>query len=81
MDDSPYGVVHRITTDRKARGTATFCLNWAVRQAGGHLRIDTHEDNRPMRKLLEKLGFSRRGTVVVEDGTERIAFEKVLIGE
>ena len=63
MDDSPYGVVHRITTDRKARGTAT------------------HEDNRPMRKLLEKLGFSRRGTVVVEDGTERIAFEKVLIGE
>lgn len=81
MDDSPYGVVHRITTDRKARGTATFCLNWAVRQAGGHLRIDTHEDNRPMRNLLEKLGFSRRGTVVVEDGTERIAFEKVLIGE
>lgn len=75
MEDSPYGVVHRITTDRRARGTASFCLKWAVEKSGGHLRIDTHEDNLPMKNLLEKLGFSRRGTVIVEDGTKRIAFE------
>ena len=74
-DDSPYGVVHRIATDG-TRGVGTFCLNWAYAQCG-HLRIDTHGDNRVMQGLLDKLGFVRCGTIyVVEDNDPRLAYEK-----
>lgn len=76
MDDSPYGVVHRITTDRKTRGAAAFCLDWAVSRSGGHLRIDTHEKNIVMQKLLKKTGFSYCGIIYVADGTKRLAYEK-----
>ena len=75
-DDSPYGVVHRIATDGSVRGTGAFCLNWAFEQCG-HLRIDTHGDNLPMQRLVEKVGFVRRGTIyVVEDPYPRYAYEK-----
>ena len=37
--------------------------------------MDTHADNAPMRHLLEKSGFSHRGTIYVEDGTPRLAFD------
>ena len=75
-DDSPYGVVHRITTDRGRRGTAAFCMEWALEQAEGHVRIDTHKDNLVMQRFLEKMGFVRCGIVYVEDGTERLAYER-----
>ena len=75
-DDSPYGVVHRIATDGTVRGTGAFCLDWAFEQCG-HLRIDTHGDNLPMQRLVEKVGFVRRGTIhVVEDPYPRYAYEK-----
>lgn len=77
MDESTYGVVHRITTDRKTKGAASFCLTWALEQAGGHLRIDTHKDNIVMQKLLAKNGFVYRGIIYVEDGTSRMAYEKI----
>ncbi len=75
-DDSPYGVVHRIAADGSGRGTGTFCINWALGQCG-HLRIDTHGDNRVMQGLLRKLGFVHCGTIYVEeDPFPRLAFEK-----
>ena len=76
LDDSPYGVVHRIAADGSEKGTGTFCLQWAFSQCG-HLRIDTHPDNRVMQHLLQKLGFVHCGTIyVVEDNDPRLAFEK-----
>ena len=76
LDDSPYGVVHRIASDGTAKGVGAFCLDWAFGQCG-HLRIDTHGDNRVMQRLLEKLGFARCGTIFVEeDDYPRIAYEK-----
>lgn len=54
----------------------TFCLNWAYDQCR-HLKIDTHENNIIMQRLLTKLGFERRGIIYVrEDHYPRIAFEK-----
>ena len=77
LDDSPYGVVHRIAGDGSEKGIGAFCLNWAYEQCG-HLRIDTHGDNTVMQNLLGKLGFVRCGTIyVVEDNYPRIAFEKL----
>lgn len=77
LDDTAYGVIHRITTDRKTKGAAGFCLEWAIRQAKGHLRIDTHEKNLPMQRLLQKHGFTKCGTIYVEDGSMRRAYEKI----
>lgn len=77
LDDSPYGVVHRIASDGTVRGTGQFCLEWAFAQCG-HLRIDTHADNLVMQNLLRKLGFSHCGTIYVyEDHFPRLAFERV----
>ena len=77
LDDSPYGVIHRIASDGTRKGVGEFCLNWAFEQCP-HLRIDTHEDNIVMQNLLGKLGFIHCGTIYVhEDRSPRLAYEKV----
>lgn len=76
VSEEPYGVVHRITSDGTVKGTASFCLDWAFRQCG-NLRIDTHRDNVVMQKLLKKNGFSYCGIIHIEDGSERLAYQKV----
>lgn len=79
IGDDNYGVVHRIATDGTVKGTGTFCINYAFDQCK-HLRIDTHEDNIPMQKLLEKNEFVKCGIIYVgEDKSPRIAFEKVVM--
>lgn len=76
LNGEPYGVVHRIAA-KAGSGAGKFCINWAFGQCG-HLRIDTHADNKVMQRTLQKLGFSRRGIVhVPEDTDTRIAFEKL----
>lgn len=81
LDESPYGVVHRIASSGSVRGVGTFCIDWAYGQCG-HLRIDTHGDNKVMQGLLAKLGFVHCGTIyIVEDDYPRMAFEKSPITE
>ena len=76
LDDSPYGVVHRIAGDGSEKGIGAFCLNWAFARCG-HLRIDTHGDNIVMQNLVRKLGFVHCGTIYVEeDDYPRLAYEK-----
>ena len=78
-DDSPYGVIHRIAGDGSVKGVGAFCINWALTRCG-HLRIDTHPDNKVMQNLLAKLGFERRGIIhVPEDEYPRFAYEKSVI--
>ncbi len=75
LDDEPYGVVHRITSDGSVKGAATFCLDWAFSQCG-NLRIDTHRDNCVMQKLLAKNNFQLCGIITLENGSERLAYQK-----
>ena len=76
LNNSPYGVVHRIAGDGSEKGIGAFCINWAFEQCG-HLRIDTHGDNKVMQNLVKKLGFIHCGTIYVEeDDHPRLAFEK-----
>ena len=78
LEESAYGVVHRLAGDGSKRGIGAFCLKWALRQSG-HIRIDTHGDNKVMQKLLERLGFTHCGTIFVqEDKDPRLAYEKIL---
>ena len=72
-DDKPYGVLHRVASAPGTHGVGSRILDWAF-QTCGHVRIDTHRDNRPMQSLLKKKGFRYCGKIYIEDGTERIAF-------
>lgn len=77
LDESPYGVIHRLTGDGSVKGVGAYCIDWAFEQCG-HLRADTHGDNYVMQNLLKKMGFVHCGTVhVEEDAYPRLAFEKV----
>ena len=42
-----------------------------------HLRIDTHADNRPMRNHIAGAGFVYCGIIRVEDGSPRLAYERL----
>ena len=75
-DPSPYGVIHRIASDGSVKGIGRYCIEWVLSQCG-HLRIDTHGDNKVMQNLLNKMGFHYCGTVYVqEDNDPRMAYEK-----
>ena len=75
LNDEPYGVVHRIASAGRVKGSGAQCLQWAFAQCG-NLRIDTHDDNLVMQHVLEKNGFVRCGRIYLENGNPRIAFQK-----
>ena len=77
LSDAPYGVVHRLAGDGSVKHIGDFCLAWAFARCG-HLRIDTHGDNRVMQALLDRCGFTHCGTIYVhEDNDPRLAYEKL----
>lgn len=73
LDDEPYWVMHRMATGEQGRGLGTRCLSWLC-ERHANVRADTHEDNAPMRRTLERCGFVPCGTIWVEDGTPRVAY-------
>ena len=73
LDDKECGVVHRIASGKK--GVGGFCLDWCFEKYP-NIKIDTHADNIPMQKLLEKKGFCYCGKIYMEGYGERIAFQK-----
>jgi ribosomal protein S18 acetylase RimI-like enzyme len=77
LNDKPYGVIHRIAVARNRGGVASKCIEFCEERYD-NLRIDTHEDNKPMRNFLTKRGFVERGIIFLENGEERIAFHKVV---
>lgn len=77
LSDEPYAVIHRIASSGKVKGTGEFCLKWALSQYP-NVRIDTHKDNTVMRYLMDKLGFAYCGIIHLEDGDERLAFQKII---
>lgn len=86
--DPRYAAIHRVAvnTARKNKGAGLFLLASAEEYARDHgresVRVDTHPGNVPMRRLLEKRGYERCGTIYIdhaEEGTpERIGYEKLL---
>ncbi len=73
-DNSPYGVIHRVANGGKIRGMVKSITEFADTV---HLRIDTHKDNTVMQHVLEKNGFVSCGTIYLENGEPRIAYEKI----
>ncbi|WP_246798191.1 GNAT family N-acetyltransferase [Alkalibacter rhizosphaerae] len=76
-EEGPYGVIHRIAVGSREQGVASRCLDWCWERCK-NIRIDTHEDNLPMRRFLEKQGFRYCGVVRLENGSLRLGYQKTI---
>ena len=76
LSDSPYGVIHRIAVAKQGCGIIDYCINECFAKCG-NLRIDTHRDNLPMQRALLKRGFVYCGIIHLENGDERLAYQKI----
>lgn len=76
LSDAPYAVIHRIAVKYHGRGIADFIYN-EVFKMWQNVRIDTHRDNIPMQKSLTKNGFRYCGIIHLENGEERLAYQKL----
>ena len=77
LNDAPYHVIHRLAADGSVKGIAARCIAWCKQHCATDLRIDTHADNRAMRHILQREGFTRCGIIRVGDGTPRIAYQLI----
>ncbi len=79
-----YLAVHRvaIAVACRGRGVASEMIDYAADYARSRglcsMRIDTHEGNTVMRRMLEKNGFIHCGVIHLANGDPRVAYERVL---
>ncbi|MGI6623301.1 MAG: GNAT family N-acetyltransferase [Clostridiaceae bacterium] len=82
--DKPYAVIHRIAVDNKYKGMRFSSVimkhieNICLEKNIYSIRVDTHQDNESMVKMLNNNGFTYCGIIYLESGSRRIAFEKNL---
>ena len=77
ISESEYGTLHRVAGDGTVHGLFRRIVLFSEEKIG-HLRIDTHADNHIMQHLILKNGFEQCGIIHIADGSERIAYEKVV---
>ena len=75
LNDEPYSVIHRIAVKYHGRGIVDFCFSECYRLCP-NLKIDTHRDNIPMQRVLARAGFEYCGIIHLDDGSERLAYQK-----
>lgn len=84
LSKDKYLVIHRfaVRNDLKGKGIANNMIKLAEKLALENninsIKIDTHEENLSMKRVLEKNGFTYCGVIYLEDKSKRIAFEKNL---
>ena len=77
LDDTlPYGTIHRIASNGEQRGIFPFVLNWCSAQCS-NIRIDTHQDNTRMIRLIEQALFTRCGIIYTRDNSPRMAYQSL----
>lgn len=76
LNDEPYGTIHKIASSYKVKGILKAAIDYSFNYVN-NIRIDTHEDNKVMRYLLNKYGFSYCGIIYLENGDPRLAYQKV----
>ena len=83
-DDADYTAIHRFAIAVRARGQGiageilAFAEEYSRTSYKYSLRIDTHEGNVVMRRMLLKNGFCYCGVIHLENGDARVAYEKLL---
>jgi len=77
LDDTmPYGTIHRIASREGVHGILEYVLDFAGTLTP-NIRIDTHRDNIPMRHLVDKFGFTYCGIILLANGDERLAYQRI----
>lgn len=71
-----YGTLHRVASDGSEHGFLGKCLEFCEQKIS-HIRIDTHANNQVMQKAIAKNGFQYCGIIYTDDGSPRLAFEKL----
>ena len=84
ISNKEYAVIHRIAVNNNYKGLGIsskiirnveqLCLKKGVYS----IKVDTHEENLSMQKMLKKNQFQYCGVIYLEDGSKRVAFEKIL---
>lgn len=84
ITENEYAVIHRIAVDNNYKGKRLsseilahieiMCLQRNVHS----IKVDTHKQNKSMRKMLSNNGFQYCGIIYLENGSERVAYEKVI---
>lgn len=83
LQNGAFTVIHRVAVDSAARGKGVFAAlvqkAEEISKENGFcaIRIDTHRGNLPMQHALKKQGFSYCGIIFLENGDERLAYEKL----
>ena len=78
ISSEPYAVIHRIAVSDEARGkgAAGFIFSECYKRFP-NIKIDTHRDNLPMQRALERAGFKYCGIIHLLNGEERLAYERI----
>lgn len=83
LSNSEYAVIHRmaVTNSHKGKGFSSvimkyieeICLDRNVHS----IKIDTHNENISMQRVIKKNNFKYCGIIYVDDKSKRLAFEKI----
>lgn len=74
LSNRPYATIHRIASTGAVKGIFRIAMQLALRHHES-IRIDTHQDNKPMQGAILKEGFHRCGLIHCWNGDERVAFQ------
>lgn len=83
-DDEEYCVLHRVAVhpNFRGKGAASLFMDFAEKACRENgiksARIDTHKDNLVMQHTILKNGYEYCGVITIDDGTKRLAYEKVI---
>lgn len=84
ITENDYAVIHRIAVANNYKGKRisseilAHIEKMCLRKNVHSIKVDTHEQNESMRKMLSNNGFRYCGIIYLENGNERVAYEKVI---
>jgi GNAT superfamily N-acetyltransferase len=84
LSNGEYTVIHRLAVDYNYKGLGIsseiirnverMCVEKSVKS----IKVDTHEQNLSMQRLLQKNDFTYCGIIYLKDNSKRVAFEKLI---
>ncbi|NLK28170.1 MAG: GNAT family N-acetyltransferase [Clostridiales bacterium] len=82
--NQPFAVIHRIAVrdEYKGQGISSKIIRWieemCLKKGIHSIKVDTHEKNLSMQKILKNNGFEYCGIIYLANGSKRMAFEKMI---
>jgi len=76
LNDEPYGTIHRLAKEVFAKGVLKEVVDFCFTKTN-NIRIDTKHSNKTMINKLLNLGFKECGIIVLDNGEDRIAYQRI----